>query len=61
MPDFCTEEMLVYLDELRNSGATNMFGARPYLQEEFPHLSVDQALDVLIWWAGTYKERHELS
>lgn len=24
-----------YLDELRESGVTNMFGAVPYLQEEF--------------------------
>ena len=34
-PEEVTEEMLVYLDELRESGETNMFGARPYVAQEF--------------------------
>ena len=29
------KEMFTYLDELRDSGVTNMFGAAPYLQREF--------------------------
>ena len=28
------KEMFIYLDELRDSGVTNMFGAAPYLQRE---------------------------
>ena len=35
-PKFITEEHLEYLDELRESGITNMYGARPYLINEFP-------------------------
>ena len=32
-----------YLDHLRDSGATNMFGAVPYLQKKFPELGFDKA------------------
>ena len=34
-PDFVTEEHLEYLDNLRESGITNMFGAAPYLEFSF--------------------------
>ena len=37
------EEYFEYLDQLRESGVTNMFGAVPYLQAEFPELSFDRA------------------
>ncbi len=37
-----------YLDALRDSGVTNMFGAVPYLQQEFPELSYDRAQTVYI-------------
>ena len=37
------EEYFEYLDRLRESGVTNMFGAVPYLQAEFPELSSDRA------------------
>ena len=37
------EEYFEYLDQLRESGVTNMFGAVPYLQAEFPELSSDRA------------------
>lgn len=41
-----------YLDALRGSGVTNMYGAVPYLQREFPELSYDhaQAVYVLREW-----------
>jgi len=29
-PEVVTDDMLIYLDELRESGCTNMFGARPF-------------------------------
>ncbi len=44
-----------YLDHLRDSGVTNMFGAVPYLQQEFPELSFDRAQAVYIlrqWMKG---------
>jgi len=40
----------VYLDALRESGVTNMFGAVPYLTEEFPELSKNQARTILSNW-----------
>jgi len=57
-PEFVTEEMLDFLDLLRESGVTNMFGARPYVEEEFPELESDQAGKVLVYWMHTFSERH---
>lgn len=47
-----------YLDALRESGVTNMYGAVPYLQQEFPELSYDHAQAVYIlreWMAHRQK------
>ena len=52
------EEMLVYLDELRESGETNMFGARPYLMEAFD-LDKPTGAKVLTYWMQTFEERHK--
>ena len=52
-PDVCDDEMLVYLDDLRESGATNMYGATPYLQSDFPDLSKAEARAVLSYWMKT--------
>jgi len=57
-PDFVTEDHLYYLDVLRESGATNMFGAAPYLQDEYPDLTRDEARQVLTYWMRTFSERH---
>lgn len=53
-----TDEMLEFLDDLRDSGETNMFGAAPYLREEFPHLDREGARKVLTHWMETFSERH---
>jgi hypothetical protein len=37
-----------YLDRLRDSGVTNMYGATPYLQRKFPELSFDHAQAVYV-------------
>lgn len=58
MPKFCTDEHLEYLDELRDSGETNMFGARPYLLSEFPELSDKEGSEVLSYWMDSFSERH---
>lgn len=55
------EAMLVYLDNLRDEGVTNMFGARPYLMGEFPDLEKHQAGKVLSYWMQTFAERHPVS
>lgn len=46
-PKFVADEHLTYLDDLRESGTTNMFGARPFLMEVFPDLSDKEAAAVL--------------
>jgi len=56
-PEFCKIEYLEYLDELRKSGVTNMFGARPYLMDEYPELGEEQARDVLLYWMRSFGER----
>jgi hypothetical protein len=44
-------EYFAYLDDLRASGVTNMFGARPYVEEEFG-LSKAEATKVLTAGCG---------
>lgn len=43
-----------YLDELRDSGATNMFGAAPYLKRKFPKLSDKEAREILVKWMESF-------
>ena len=38
-----------YLDELRESGVTNMFGAGPYLQHEFD-VDKKEAKEIVLTW-----------
>jgi len=61
-PEFCNEEELTeyleYLDDLRLSGETNMYGAASYLQQEFD-LSRKEAREVLFYWMETFSERQE--
>jgi len=52
-PEHVTEEHLLYLDRLRESGVTNMFGAVPYILLEYPDLSEQEAKQVLIYWMKT--------
>ncbi len=51
------EEYFEYLDVLRESGATNMFGAGPYIQNEFG-LDRHKAREVVLAWMGSFSERH---
>ncbi len=56
-PAIVQDEHLVYLDELRESGVTNMYGAAPYLEDEFD-LTSKEARQVLSYWMKTFSERH---
>ena len=47
------EKYYQYLEELRSSGECNMFGAVPYLREEF-QLSREEASDILANWMENY-------
>ena len=57
-PKYIEEEHLTYLDRLRESGKTNMFGATPFIVEMFPELTREEALGILIFWMRSFKERH---
>jgi hypothetical protein len=48
-----------YLDDLRSSGATNMFGASPYLMKEFG-LSRDVARKVVLSWMNTFDGKTDI-
>ena len=52
------ECLFEYLDALRDSGVTNMFGAGPYLQEAFG-LNRYEAKDVVLAWMQTFRDRQK--
>lgn len=43
----------IYLEMLRRSGVTNMYGAAPYLQKEF-NISKQEAVKILADWMKNY-------
>jgi len=47
-------EQFKYLVDLRNSGATNMWGASVYLEEEFD-IGHSEAKTVLLDWIGSFE------
>ena len=52
-PKIVTNEHLEYLDELRESGETNMYGAVPFIQSEFD-LNSDEAGIILSYWMKSF-------
>ena len=48
------DTMFTYLEGLRQSGVTNMFGAGPYLEREF-NLNRHEAKEVLMSWMKSYE------
>lgn len=48
-----TARMFEYLDTLRESGETNMFGAAPYVESHFG-MTRNAARSVLMAWADTF-------
>lgn len=55
-PAHVTEEMLSYLDELRDSGKVNMYGAAPHIEQKFT-LTMTEAREALAYWIKTYSQR----
>ena len=51
------QKINVYLDALRKSGSTNMFGAAPYIAETFG-VTRKEAQQYLKNWMGTFAERN---
>lgn len=49
-----TNEHKVYLEALRDSGVTNMWGAAPYIQDRFD-VSYADSKKILVEWIDTFK------
>jgi len=63
-PDFVDddllEDMLNFLDDLRESGSVNMFGAPSVLRDMYhDNLSKNQSREVTKYWMLTFEERHK--
>ncbi len=56
-PTYVTDQHLEYLDELRESGLTNMYGAAPFLVDELD-MSKGEAYKTLYYWMATFGERN---
>jgi len=50
-----SSEYYDFLEDLRDSGVTNMWGARPYLSQAFPELSLQEAGKILSDWIKSFK------
>jgi hypothetical protein len=55
-PACCADEHLDYLDVLRESGVTNMFGAGPWLVNAFG-VSRDESHKILGYWMDTFPRK----
>ena len=55
------ERYYQFLAERRESGATNVFGARPYLRKEFPELSEAEARQVMMDWMMRYLRNADIT
>ena len=53
------EKVFTYLDNLRESGITNMFGSAPYVAEEFD-VNIREARELVSEWMRTFSERHPI-
>ena len=56
-PDIVDDGHLIYLDNLRESGETNMFGAGRYLEKVFTITRHDASV-ILGYWMKSFSERH---
>ena len=52
------DKYFAYLEKLRQSSITNMYGARPYLQREFPELAGDpqRTSEILRGWMDSHRK-----
>jgi hypothetical protein len=50
------KEVFQYLNELRESGSTNMFGARTYIISEFPLIEEKEAKELLLTWMKVFNK-----
>ena len=48
------EEYFKFLNELRDTGITNMFGAASFLEDAYPELNRQEAKSVLMEWMRSF-------
>ena len=58
-PAIVTDEHLEYLDNLRESGVTNMFGAGAYLESDFG-VKRNEGHTILSYWMESFDERNPI-
>ena len=51
------KDVFLFLDSVRESGVTNLYGAVPYIRKEF-NVGPDVARRLLTKWMDTFSERH---
>ena len=56
--DYTEETVFKFLDGVRESGVTNMYGASPYIRKRFPDIHRYEANRLLAKWMETFSERH---
>ena len=49
------KQVSLFLTELRDSGACNMWGAATYVKEAFSELTKKQSQDMTIFWMKNFK------
>ena len=54
------DEHLTYLDTLKESGVTNMFGAGAYIEDKFGLKPIESS-NVLAYWMASFDERHSMT
>jgi len=57
--DEISNEVFLYLEELRESGVTNMFGAHRYVMEDF-EISKPLAIKLVKTWMDNYNEERQM-
>ena len=50
------KEVFSFLDDLRESGVTNMFGASPYVRDEFNDIGQLESRQLVASWMTNYNE-----
>ena len=57
IPDALEPEHLTFLDDLRESGVTNMYGGASHLLAAYDDLGRGDAIKILQHWMDTFSER----
>lgn len=53
------EDFVDYLNTLRDSGVTNMFGAPSYLRNEFGGMNPTMSRKIFVYWTMVFNETEE--